>query len=658
MRAIFSFINIIGIALAADDILAGTVTTPPSSVKASTTKYPSSQTGDDVLRITLQRQTNTNAAVTTRTPKPTSVAANMTQEGSGENSLFKLMLTVPPDDSYYNARMNFGNGNEDLVELRVDLIQPDIWVMNGEQFLDCTYLNEWWSSEEPILATDTTESIPPAITTMKEYTATNCGKAGLYSPSPLSEQPNPTNPANIQNGDPVVLPYMNLIDASGVWNTDNISFNLTTGASVQLTDVSFVNVNDTNMFAGGLGLSGNPQGSGFLYTLKDMGIIESPGYSLWFSSNATLEESLGQLIPGAVSTKYFTGKFVSYKMLKQIGSRFTGENQGANDALINLSLPIVLVDDVKVENPNTGKSISIKSNSAGFPVLLDSRLYYSAVPLDVIVNLAIQTNAYYNDDVDRWLVACDVITNSSATLNFLFGGLTVKIPLSEFITEAHYKGQKLTFAGGEAACFLAVSPTSSNGYNSLGLPFIRHIYLAIDNEGQTIAMANTNPFLNIDRDEMMQNVTEGNNKKFSIGQSSSIQGNKEDEQSSASVGESIGYIKSGSIPFATPMRNQSTDVILTFSSINTALTAPPNLEIPARLSGAVLINGSIYVTRTGGPVITTFIPGRASAATEMVSSKKNIAGRIDSPFAFITGYLHDIYLLSGMGLAIIWIMVM
>ncbi|EGW30044.1 uncharacterized protein SPAPADRAFT_63658 [Spathaspora passalidarum NRRL Y-27907] len=653
MRSIYTFVTLLGVAFSLDDILIKD-DTPSSSVKAITTKSPSSDTNDDVLRVTLDRQTTTATPVITRSPsRTTSIPANLTQEGSGENSLFKLMLTMPTDDNYYNVRMNLGNENDQLVELRVDIAQPEMWVMNADEFLDCSYLSEWWSSEEPNLSTNTA-SEPGSLTTLKEYTATNCGKNGLYTPSPLSDQPTPTGSSNIQNGDAFVLPYMNLIDASGVWNTDNVSFNLTTGDSVKLTDVTFVNVNDTNMYSGGLGLAGSTRGTGFLNTLVDMGIINSPGYSLWFDQNRTWQGSLGQLIPGAVSTKYFTGKLISYNMLKQSGTRFPSQDAAANEDLVSLNLPIVLVSDVQVENDDTGKKLSIQSTPGGFPVLLDTRLYYSYLPLDVIVNLAVQTNAYYSNDVDRWIVECDVIRNSSASMNFLFGDLTVKVPLSEFITDAEDDGRLLYFDGGQAACFLALSPTSNTGYNSLGLPFLRHIYLAVDNEGQTLAMANTNPFLNIDRNAMVQNVTEGNDSVFSQAEKDSA--NTSSSRKSDNSNESIGMIKSGSIPFASPMSNQKTDVVLSFTSVDTSSGHPANLDIPARLSGAVVINGSIYVTRTGGQIITTLIPGRATAASEEASTSKSNVGRIETPFVIVAGerLLHDIYLVIGMGLAVIW----
>lgn len=655
--------------LAADDEPPTQTTTPRTTTSLTTAD-------DNIVRLTLARQTTPTEAVanTLTSSSTTRVPTSQTAENSDDEDVFKILLTMPTDDNYYNGRFAFGgngrNNESQHIELRLDLIQPDVWVMNNDSFLDCSYLSAWWSSEEAQHQTNffdesASHSLPESLTTRSEFTASNCARNGRYAPTVApKDQPEPTA-GDFNNGEHSVIPYMNLINAQGTVNTNNVSFNITNGQLVELEKFSFIDVNQTNMNVGGLGLAGTPSNNGFLYSLVNNGIIRSPGYSLWFNNALDWENAVGQLIPGIVNKKYYNGDLVAFKMIPQTGTRFPPELDSVNLELNLLNLPIVLIDDLVVENLNTGQTLSIKSSGkdAPLPVLLDSRSFYTYLPLDIIINLAIQTNAYYSSEAQRWLVECNVILRSNAALSFVFGKLNVRIPLTEFITAAIYEGKTLTFEDGQAACFLAMSPTSQTGYNSLGLPFLRRIYLVVDNEGQNIAMANSNNFLSVDKKELLEQesrVTLFNTTAALASMETRLQ-----EQASASSANkttssnnSIAFIAFGQIPFATTESNQASDVVFLFTSIYASGDGSEDLDrIPARLSGAIIRSGSIYLTGvTELRVSTTSIPGRATAASleaAETSSSAGVGGKLDG-----NRFTLDIELILGIigGITIILIL--
>ncbi|KAK6454244.1 aspartic peptidase domain-containing protein [Scheffersomyces xylosifermentans] len=618
-----------------------------TATKRTTTDTTSSTADGNIVKLTLAKPTittkdipnrtaitfsdgdpsnQTNTGTNTRANSATAVSSTSAAvtENAVDKSLFKLMLTIPPDDSYYNVQLEIGGKrgvSGDVVDLRLDLIQPEIWAMNGDAFYDCNHINQWWSSEEKIYSSS---NIPDSLTTDGEYLASVCGQGGLVTTTAGSSSYPTSTIEGVANGDAYMIPYMNVIDASGEFATDNIRVNITRGEEVQLYNVTYLLVNNTNMYYGGLGMAGNPRGTGFLQALTNQGIIKSPGYSLWFNNENQTTKSVGQLMPGVVDKTYYTGNLYAFDMIPHTGIRYPSSEPWADQALEGLKLPTLQIDDVRVEAASSGQSISLKSKDVGIPVLLDSRSAYNYLPLEIIVNLAIQTNAYYSTEAGRWLVECDTIANSGGLLDFVLGGLTIKIPLSEFIINAYYQGKVLKFATGEKACFLTLLPASQNGFNSLGLPFITNVFLAVDNEGSTIALANSNKNLVVNK---------GDNQEASeaFSQSTTLRpgGN------TTTISGQVGFIESGHIPFATKVNfTNSEELTLSYSSVASSDADAANLDIPARFSGAIIRSGEIIITGVvqSDFTTTTLLPGMASAASENATSKTSGANGRKIPF--------------------------
>ncbi|KAI3406541.2 YPS7 [Candida oxycetoniae] len=616
----------------------------------TTSSLGNEKTLSEVSRVTLVGATQTTRAkesstvsstatpITTRTTRVSSlsVASSKTTENEQDQKMFKLVFTIGSDDSYYNAQFQFGDQKE--VGLRLDLVQPEIWVMNQESFVACSEI-------------------------------TNCARRGVYTSTALESMPTPSSNSgvSVRNGQDYIIPYMNPIQARGEFVTDNMNFNITNGMNLQMSNITFLDANVTNMYVGGLGLAIRPQGSGFLPTLVEQGIIRSPGYSLWFNTfNDTddYDDYFAQLLPGVVNTKYLIGDLYEFEMLPHSGTKYP-EYPYIEQDLARLTLPVINLDDIRVERLDLGESLSMKSDDEALPVLLDSRIIYSYLPLSVIVNLAIQTNAYYSAEAGRWLVECDTLSASNATIVFQIGSnLSIKVPIRDFLIEAVFRDNLLHFESGAEACYLTLLPNSASGFNALGLPFLKHIYLVVDNEGSKVAIAQTNSYLNVNRSTLFNDNDEKRLQAFnqsalqflsssststSTSTSTNTNTNTNTNSNSNSNSSSIAYIESGTIPFATSASYIHKNGVLSYSKIDQNVSYETVvLDIPARLSGAVIRSGSIYVTGYSG---------EQSADTEMQMRTSTFAnpnsGSSNKAFISSTvGYKSKFWVLFNYGILI------
>lgn len=564
-----------------------------------TSDKTSTSTSSRGMKLTLDRTTLKNAPTTTSTSltsQKSPIVSKLVVEDLYDKDLIKVQLTLANDSYYFDTNMRIGN--EEL-GLRLDILQPEVWVMGDQNFYDCNSIDSWYSSEIGVYGS----SLPSLVTDDPQYEASVCANEGLYT-AVSSDMPTPTK-SNIYNNQPYKIPYLNGINVSGVFSTENVSFLLRDSKEITIKDFSFINAEEANVFVGGLGLAGNPTGSGFLDSLVENDIILSPGYSLWFNNHSDSNDASGELVFGMVDKSYYTGDFFQFDIPAHESSNYPYDDGVAIDKLV---LPILPLADVQVENQDNHRSISL-TEELEFPVLLDSRSVFSYLPLYMIVNLAIQTNASYSSQVNRWVVECDQITSLNATLNFKFGDLDIKIPLDHFLMSASFNNRNLTFASRKPACFLSFLPSTSSGYTSLGLPFLRSIYLAVDNEGGKIAIANSNVLLNIKEASPDEDTIE--EFSTSLGGSNSDIGNK-------TIHGSIAYIESGKIPFATKY-NVTQNLTLTYVPLNYTKYGDPS--IPAILSGIIIKSGDVFVTQTNG----------ISETAATTNSKKSFGNRLEPP---------------------------
>jgi hypothetical protein len=528
---------------------------------------------------------------------PLVVAKSITSVSSASSTTDEFVtvkFTRKLGGHYFDTPVNFANGGSDgsgtNIQLRLDLLQPEMWVMNGDTFFNCSHIASWWASETSMYSAVAT--LPPSVTTAPEYLADVCAASGVYY---THEESQPTATINgIQNGDPYTLPYLNVINASGSWETDNLYLNTTQDEVISFDNFTFVNVNSTFLSVGGFGVAGSPEGSGFLNLLRDQGYIKSPGYSLWFNNDSA------ELLPGIVDKKYYTGDLYEFDVVPHQGLRYPKSDAG-NSIVGNLNIPSIQLDSIDVVNEYTKESVSLTNGPLG--VVFDSRTTYNFLPLDIIINLAIQTNAFFVLEVDRWIVQCSQILESNATLNFRFGNFKLNLPLGKFLNPASYNDKTLKFNDGEEACYLSFLPSSHNGVAALGLDILEEIYLAVDNEGGKIAIASAKK----DRDNEEESISTSH---------SSING-------TTSSSTTVDYIRKGTIPFATTT-SRLPQVYLSYSEVGDATNES---NIPARFTASV-ISGEFFITGTSNG--RTFLESTANPATAS-SRSKNGANSINNP---------------------------
>ncbi|CAN3369074.1 hypothetical protein DICA4_F19086 [Diutina catenulata] len=488
------------------------------------------------------------------------------------------------NDNYYNVEFDVGGQPQ---QARLDINQPEIWVMDSDSFTNCKEVDSWWSS----VTSHYSDEVPESLTTEAYYTLDVCVSDDGYSPPAKMAKAT----GEVENGDSVVIPYLLDLNASGTWATDDVVVNFTS-QSIELANFTFANANDSSLSYGGFGLATNPRGSGFLSRLVSKRVIKSPSYSLWFSSTLrsqkyVSDDKYGYLIAGAVDPESFEEPMLVFPMVNHKGYRYPVEDNEGNSLVGNLNLPIVVLDDIIVHNKKTGAKLGLISTAKSanpVPVMLDSRSVFTFLPTSLLLDIATQTNAYYVEEVGRWFVSCDAMRNANSSLNFKLNDLTVEIPLSELVMDAVWDTQ-LKFQNNKDACYLLFLSEEVCGGSTLGIPFLEQVVVAVDNDGGDVGIA-------LRKSNWLPSKRE-------------VNGTGSDKTSSAAV------IESGFIPYASTVTSSVSDYVYSYSQVKDEA-----VSVPARFSGAIA-GGSVVVTGyyTSGM-------GALSAASLQTSTAKAEAG--------------------------------
>lgn len=540
--------------------------------------------------------------------------SDLRSEAKDVPDFMKIVFVKEHDDVLYITNVTFGGSD---IGLRLDTSQPYLWVMGSSYFYSCEELNEWYDSEISKYGTN----LPDSVTTRPEYDASVCAEYGLYG-SNTTGAPTPiTSTANSANTNIMSVPYIDDYTVYGSIHSDNVTLTNSAHMDIVLNDFSFVESFNSDTIAGGFGLAGLGSSSGFLNELYARGIIKGPGYSLWFDSECEDKECYAELLPGYVDKLYYLGDLYSFDIPRLQGFNYSEDDEQNID---KMTLPILPLNEIIIQNHENNKNASLWSPDTVTPVFLDARSRFLYLPSDFIINLALQANAFYSNDIGRWITECSALESVNASLGFIFGKQQIQVPLSKLLLNSSDEGYgNLKFSNGRSACFLGVLPNTSNGFISLGLPFLESIYFAMDIAGGKIAVAQAKP--NILPDDYSISVKPKTTTTFThLDLDSST---KNDSKHSATRENII----SGTIPFATHI-NISSYSVFSYTSINRS--ASQSISIPPRLTGVAIKSGNVFVTQSN-QLGSTILPGIASAASEASTSKKS-TGRISHNFIFDT----------------------
>ncbi|KXJ95124.1 aspartic peptidase domain-containing protein [Microdochium bolleyi] len=167
----------------------------------------------------------------------------------------------------------------------------------------------------------------------------------------------------------------------------------------------------------------------------------------------------GVLVLGGIDTGKFSGSLVTLPVLgPQLGE----------------SIPRYWVQLESLGSTINGQTKKY-SNSA-FPVVIDTGSTLCSLPSAIIQQMVQDTNAKIDSQGDV-VVRCSIATSNNH-FNFVFAGMTISIPWSDFIYPV---------SGSRSECVLGVTPSDS--VVLLGDSFIRSAYIVFDQDHMQLSIA-------------------------------------------------------------------------------------------------------------------------------------------------------------------------
>ena len=207
-------------------------------------------------------------------------------------------------------------------------------------------------------------------------------------------------------------------------------------------------------------------------SMVNQGLIQSNAYSLWLDD---LASSTGSILFGGVDTDKYHGSLQTLP-IQQVQGQY-------------LEMIIVLTGASLVDG-TTNTSVATTELPVG--VLLDSGSTLSYLPTQMTEKIYSALSVTWNQRMQSAFCACS-LANSSTTINFLFSGVQIAVPLSEMVLE----GGLTEDGSGPEGCTFGIfeqAPTTGDGGtpNTLGHTFIRSAYIVYDITNNEISLAQTN----------------------------------------------------------------------------------------------------------------------------------------------------------------------
>ncbi|SJM84851.1 related to Aspartic proteinase yapsin-7 [Zygosaccharomyces bailii] len=429
----------------------------------------------------LKRRANTK-----RQRASSSTSSSASTSSSSTQLVFPTLAVGKDNSSLYYTNVSLGTPDQ-LQPLQIDIVEPYIWVISKD-------------------------------TRVQDNSSFNYTNFYTANASSTSE---PENDSHLYHLDFVDSGAINGTAVMDILSFESISMNNQTVNSVNsssnsniwakftskeltISNVSFFDTNDSTSSRGCIGLGGRITDDGvdinsgnfddtffYLETLRDAGIMKSSSYSLWLGGDVRPyyqmgrpdvadEVDCGKLIFGGVDPQYYYGPLKKFQKLSFLDRKTNALSEG---------YPVLPMGAIYVAS-DTGKSINVTAETFLAPVLLDSRYVFSYLPAEAIIQIAVQIGAIYVKELDRFLVSCS-IASMGVSINFAFGDLLVTIPLQDFLMSTYnsHLNTTLHFSGGDEACFVTIVSNEEIGYNILGGSFLRNVYMAVDHEGGSIAIA-------------------------------------------------------------------------------------------------------------------------------------------------------------------------
>jgi hypothetical protein len=191
----------------------------------------------------------------------------------------------------------------------------------------------------------------------------------------------------------------------------------------------------------------------------------------------TTESSTGQVIFGGYDTKKFNGDL--YILPAQ-----------ADATLKEVEAYRILLNTISIEVD--GKEQFVTPDNTSIQVLMDSGTTITNLPEQWFNEMFqyFQGETQVIDGTAYYLTECDITANTTDTINFGFGLVTIKVPYSEMLipqTAPPY----VYLNNGNIACQFGLTPAEDDRNFILGDTFLRSAYVVFDLDQETVAIAQT-----------------------------------------------------------------------------------------------------------------------------------------------------------------------
>jgi len=213
------------------------------------------------------------------------------------------------------------------------------------------------------------------------------------------------------------------------------------------------------------------------YLMEKQGLINSVAYSVWLND---LDAATGQILFGGIDTQKYHGSLATIPIDKRSGET------AASEFLITLT-------GITLTNAAGANKTIVDASSSGIAVLLDTGASFTYLPTAVANDLASAIGATYNAAFGGPTLPCSK-RSLPGTINFEFSGVTIKVPLDEFVVDAvGTDGTSYIDSNtGEQICFFGILGADSSSSSTLGDTFQRSAYVVYDLSNEEISLAQTN----------------------------------------------------------------------------------------------------------------------------------------------------------------------
>jgi aspartyl protease len=264
---------------------------------------------------------------------------------------------------------------------------------------------------------------------------------------------------------------------SGVLSTDNMTFGNANISSFEFIDMDHWATAGTS-FASILGV-GFDTIEGHLSTgpypnlpvaLKNAGAINTAAFSLYLDGPGA---KTGQALFGGVNKAKYQGPLATFD--------------------IPVNSDVGIVDSYLVGLSEMSLSLNGQTSKVDFEpqyALLDSGTSLLALPPSAVQSLLSLTGGAYDPNLKVHTAPCSV-AGGDATMDFSFGNLVIKVPLSDVIVPPHvfFQNDESLVANGVDQCIISVFHQAKL---ILGDTFLRSAYVVFDVDNKQVSLAQAN----------------------------------------------------------------------------------------------------------------------------------------------------------------------